>query len=133
MRGSGRMQQTKSPDALWQPGLLALKIGLGRHCPPVFQTGKRLEAHRTRIHRGSAMLEAPAQDLYPRVSRHHYFKVGFAAFRFDNLQVDEFGRGLGQMVGSTHFLIRKLVYARTSKSCVTISGYRIAVAGGLSD
>ena len=45
------------------------------------------------------MLQTPVQDMYPRVSRHLNFKVRFAALRFDNLQINEFGRFFGQIVG----------------------------------
>ena len=60
------------------------------------------------------MLQAPMQNVYRRVSRHLNFKVRFAALRFDNLQSNEFGRFFGQIVGFTHILTRKLLYARNS-------------------
>ena len=71
------------------------------------------------------MLQTPVQDMYPRVSRHLNFNVRLAALRFDNLQINEFGRFFGEIVGFTHVLTGKLVYARTATTCATFSGYDI--------
>ena len=73
------------------------------------------------------MHQTPVQDMYPRVSWHLNFNVRFATLRCDNLQINEFGRFFGQIVGFTHVLTGKLVYARAAKTCATFSGYDIAI------
>lgn len=73
------------------------------------------------------MLQTPVQDMYPRVSRHLNFNVRLAALRFDNLQINEFGRFFGQIVGFTHVLTGKLVYACPATTCAKFSGYDIAI------
>ena len=71
------------------------------------------------------MLQTPVQDMYPRVSRHLNFNVRLAALRFDNLQINEFGRFFGEIVGFTHVLT--VVYACPATTCAKFSGYDIAI------